>query len=293
MLLEKIIGILLAMLAMSLFNLSPLLQKSALNEIPQLSFRTWWTSFKHLITHRRWLVGFLVGCVGLVPYFIALDLAGVAVVQPLYGFGFIILVFVSHKMLHERLHPAAWIGIGLLVLMPVFIAFGDVSNVKASVAEGSTLLRLLVFVLVFSGIAAALSSQVKAHPTAYAFISGTFYGLAAIFMQSATSFFALLIHWGWNRNMAMLIAAMLLAGPANIFADYCLQIGLQQKNASRFTPISQTINNAVAVLGGLFIFRQQVGHWGFYLTALGLGAAGLFLLTAFQHAGDKPKFGED
>lgn len=291
MMLGKITGILLAMLAMSLFNLSPLLQKSALNRIPKLSFHTWWTSFKLMLSDRRWVAGFLVGCVGLVPYFIALDLAGVAVVQPLYGFGFIVLVFVSHHMLHERLHPGAWIGIGLLVLMPVFIALGDVSNVQAGVAEGSALLRLLIFVSFFGGLSALLSTQVSRRPTLYAFISGTFYGLAAVFMQSATSLFALLTHWGWDRNMAMLIAAILLAGPANVFADYCLQIGLQRKNASRFTPISQTVNNAVAVLGGLFIFRQQVGHWGFYLTALALGAAGLFLLTAFEHAGDRPRFG--
>lgn len=290
MLIEKTTGILLAMLAMSLFNLSPLLQKSALNKIPRLSFWNWWTSFRHLISNRRWLAGFVVGCIGLAPYFIALDLAGVAVVQPLYGFGFIVLVTVSHQLLHERLHPGAWAGIGLLVLMPVFIALGDVSNVRASVGEGSTLLRLLVFVLAFGGAAGLLSVRVSRHPTIYAFISGTFYGLAAVFMQSATSFFALLTHWGWDRNMALLIAALLLAVPANVFADYCLQIGLQRKNASRFAPISQTINNAVAVAGGLWVFRQQVGHWGFYLTALGLGAAGLGLLAYFQHAGDRPRF---
>jgi drug/metabolite transporter (DMT)-like permease len=293
MLIHKITGILFAMLAMCLFNLSPLLQKSALNKIPQLSFWNWRTSFRHLITNRRWLVGFAVGCIGLVPYFIALDLAGVAVVQPLYGFGFIVLVYMSHRLLQERLHPGAWTGIGLLILMPVFIALGNVSNVQVSIADRSVQWNLLLFVLILGGISLLLSAKVLRHPTLWAFISGIFYGLAAVFMQSATSFFALLTNWGWDRNLAMLIAALLLAVPANIFADYCLQIGLQRKNASRFAPISQTVNNAVAVAGGLFIFRQQVGHWGFYLTALALGAAGLFLLTAFKHSGDRPRFKQE
>jgi uncharacterized membrane protein len=288
--LDKLIGIVLAMLAMCLFNLSPLLQKSALNRIPKLSFHTWWTSFRHMFADRRWMTGFMVGCIGLVPYFIALDLAGVAVVQPLYGFGFIVLAMVSHHMLHERLHPAAWTGIGLLILMPIFIGLGNVSNVQASITEKSVLLRLLFFVLGFGGISALLSLQTAHHPTTYAFISGIFYGMAAVFMQSATSLFALLTHWGWSRPIALLIAALLLSIPANIFADYCLQIGLQRKNASRFTPISQTVNNAVAITGGLFIFRQQVGHWGFYLTALLLGMVGLFLLATFEHAADRPKF---
>ena len=293
MLLEKVIGIGLAMVAMCLFNLSPLLQKSALNNIPKLSFRTGWTSFKLLITNRRWVWGFFVGCIGLLPYFIALDLIGVAVVQPLYGFGFIVLVFVSHHMLHERMHPGGWAGIGLLMFMPLLIAFGDVSNVQADIAAASTLKSLLYFTLGIGLLAALLAKQASRHPTAWAFISGALYGLAAVFMQSATSFFALMEHWGWNRNLVLCIAAAALATPANVFADYCLQIGLQRKNASRFMPISQTVNNTVAVLGGIIVFRQQVGHWGFYLSALALGAAGLFLLAIFEHAGDQPKFGKE
>ena len=289
---EKIIGILLAMLAMCLFNLSPLLQKSALNEIPKLSFRNWWISFRHLITNRRWLIGFVVGCIGLAPYFIALDLVGVAVVQPLYGFGFIVLVFVSHHMLHERLHPGAWAGMGLLVLMPLLIVFGDVSNVQADIAAPSTLGGLLLFTIALGGTTLLLFMRVAKHPTAWAFISGALYGLAALLMQSATSFFALLEQWGWNRNLVLCIAAALLSIPANVFADYCLQIGLQRKNASRFMPISQTVNNTVAVLGGILVFRQHVGHWGFYLGALALGAGGLFLLSTFKHEADQAQFGQ-
>jgi uncharacterized membrane protein len=290
---EKVIGILLAMLAMCLFNLSPLLQKSALNKLPKLSFKTWWTSFKCLIANRRWVWGFVVGCIGLAPYFIALDLVGVAVVQPLYGFGFIVLVFISHHMLHERMHPGAWTGIALLICMPALIAFGDVSNVQAGITERSTLSTLVLFSTVVTLLTALLFTQVRKHPIAWAFISGALYGLAAVFMQSATSLFILLEHWGWNRNLALCIAAALLATPANIFADYCLQIGLQRKNASCFMPISQTINNTVAVLGGILVFGQQVGHWGFYLSALALGAGGLCLLSIFEHAADEPRFNED
>jgi uncharacterized membrane protein len=290
--LEKTIGILLAMLAMCLFNLSPLLQKSALNNLPELSFKNWWTSFKHLITNKRWVWGFLVGCFGLAPYFIALNLVGVAVVQPLYGFGFIVLVFVSHHMLHERMHPGGWVGIGLLIFMPALIAFGDVSNVQADITDSSTLKDLLLFSLGVGLMTCFLSRHAKTHPTAWAFISGALYGLAAVFMQTAISFFALMDGLSWSHNLLLCIIAGLLATPANVFGDYCLQIGLQRRNASRFMPISQTANNTIAVLGGLFVFRQQVGHWGFYLGALALGAAGLFLLAIFEHDGDQPKFKE-
>jgi len=105
MLQEKVIGILLAMLAMSLFNLAPVLQKSALDRLPPLSFSNVWKSALSLLKDRRWMLGFAVGCLGLIPYVTALRLVGVAVVQPLYGFGVIVLISFSRFVLHERQRP--------------------------------------------------------------------------------------------------------------------------------------------------------------------------------------------
>ena len=62
-----------------------------------------------------------------------------------------------------------------------------------------------------------------------------------------------------------------------------MQVGLQQKTASRFLPMSQTVNNAVAVVGGIIIFGQRVTHWHFYIAGIVMGLAGLFLLARFKH----------
>jgi hypothetical protein len=308
----KTAGILLALTAMSLFSLAPVLQKSALDRLPKLSFglslrllprrkragaslaplgSSVWKSVLSLLKDRRWMLGFAVGCLGLLPYAVALRLVGVAVVQPLYGFGFIVLMTVSRFMLHEKLHPAARLALVLLILMPVLIAFGDVSGVQYDITQHSTQLSLGVFMLTVLLAGSVLVFFAKKHPICWAMVSGALFGAGAVFAQMAITFLTLdelrstdsfhaLIR---NEDLLFTLAAVLIAVPLNIFADYCMQVGLQQKTAARFMPIAQTVNNAVAVAGGIVIFGQRVMNWHFYIAGIAMGIAGLFLLTAFKH----------
>jgi len=293
--LYKIAGIALALLAMSLFSLAPVLQKSALDRLPPLSFSNFWKSLVSLVKNRRWMLGFAVGCLGLLPYVAALRLVGVAVVQPLYGFGFIVLVSVSRFMLHEKLHPAARLAMALLILMPVFIALGDVSGVQYDITQPSTQMSLGIFVPVILLTGGILIFFTKKHPIYWAVVSGALFGVGAVFAQMAISFLTLdelrnvgsfraLIR---NEDLMFSLAAVLIAVPLNVFADYCMQVGLQQKTASHFMPMAQTINNVVAVAGGILIFGQRVTHWHFYIAGIVMGLAGLFLLARFKHHSER------
>lgn len=287
MLSHKLIGIIFALLAMCLFNLAPVLQKSALGRLPPLSFSNVWKSVLSLLKDRRWMLGFAVGCLGLIPYVAALRLVGVAVVQPLYGFGFIVLISFSRFVLHERLRPAAKAAIALLVVMPLFIALGDVSGVSYDITQHSTQMSLGLFMLMVVAVSGVLMCFSRRHPICWAIVSGALFGAGAVFAQMAITFLTLdelrnsgsfhaLIR---NEDLLFSLAAVLIAIPLNIFADYCMQVGLQQKTASRFMPIAQTVNNAVAVIGGIAIFGQRVANWPFYLAGIALGMAGLFLLA--------------
>lgn len=288
---QKIIGIGFALLAMSLFSLAPVLQKSALDRLPPLSFSNLFRSIISLLKNRRWMLGFAVGCLGLLPYAAALRLVGVAVVQPLYGFGFIVLLSVSRFMLHEKLHPAARLAIVLLILMPVFIALGDVSGVQYDITQHSTQVSLGIFMLAVLLAGSVLIGSAKKHPLCWAMASGVLFGAGAVFAQMAISFLTLdelrsansfhaLIR---NEDLMFSLAAALTAVPLNVCADYFMQVGLQQKTASRFMPVAQTINNAVAVAGGIIIFGQRVMHWHFYAIGIATGLAGLFLIAGFKH----------
>ncbi|MFA6172555.1 MAG: hypothetical protein WC334_05175 [Kiritimatiellales bacterium] len=296
----KTAGIVLALLAMSLFSLAPVLQKSALDRLPPLTFRLGrhsnvWKSILSLLKDRRWMLGFAVGCLGLLPYAAALRLVGVAVVQPLYGFGFIVLMTVSRFMLHEKLHPAARLAPGLLILMPVFIGLGDVSGVQYDITQHSTQVSLGIFMLSVLLTGGTLIFFSGKHPLCWAAVSGVLFGAGAVFAQMAISFLTLdelrsvnsfhaLIR---NEDMLFSLAAVLIAVPLNVFADYCMQVGLQRKTASRFMPMAQTVNNAVAVAGGIAIFGQRVSHWPFYTAGIVMGLAGLFLLARFKHRSER------
>ncbi|MGE4490055.1 MAG: hypothetical protein AB7E95_10980 [Kiritimatiellales bacterium] len=287
---DRVIGILFALLAMSLFNLAPVLQKSALDRLPPLTFSNVWKSVFSLLKDRRWMLGFTVGCLGLIPYIAALRLVGVAVVQPLYGFGFIVLVTVSRFMLHEKLHPAARLALALLILMPLLIAMGDVSGVQYDITQHSTQISLGAFMLTVFLICGLLLFFTKKHPIYWAVISGALFGAGAAFAQMAitfltldelrgtTSFHALIR----NEDLLFSLAAVLAAVPLNVFADYCMQVGLQQKTASRFMPMAQTVNNVVAIAGGIVIFGQRVANWHFYGAGIAMGIGGLFLLARFK-----------
>lgn len=292
----KTAGIILALLAMSLFSLAPVLQKSALDRLPPLTFRNVWNSVWSLLKNRRWMLGFFVGCLGLIPYVAALRLVGVAVVQPLYGFGFIVLVSVSRFMLHEKLRPSARLALALLVLMPVLIAFGDMSGIQYDITQHSTQISIGLFLLsiLFSG--GLLIFLAKKHPICWAMISGLLFGAGAIFAQMAITFLTLdelrgtrsfhaLIR---NEDLLFSLAGVLIAIPINVFADYCMQVGLQKRTASRFMPIAQTVNNSVAVAGGIVIFGQRAAHWHFYLAGVALGLIGLFLLAGTARRMDMP-----
>lgn len=302
----KTAGIILALIAMSLFNLAPVLQKSALDRLPKLTFsirlrrasarHDIWKSAFSLLKDRRWMLGFFVGCLGLLPYTAAMRLVGVAVVQPLYGFGFIVLVTVSRFMLHEKLHPLARLALGLLILMPVLIAFGDVSGVQYDITEHSTQISIGIFMLIILLSGGVLIFFAKKHPICWAMVSGALFGAGAVFAQMAISYLTLdelrgtktfhaLIR---NEDLLLSLVAVLIAVPLNIFADYCMQVGLQQKTASRFMPIAQTVNNVVAVAGGIVIFGQRAAQWHLYIVGIALGLAGLFLLARFKHPSEPP-----
>jgi hypothetical protein len=290
----RLFGTLFALLAMCLFNLAPVFQKSALDRQPPLSFSNLRNSLGGLLRDRRWMLGFAIGCLGLPPYAAAMRLVGVAVVQPLYGFGVLVLVLASRAALKERLHPAAKGALALLILMPLLIAAGDVSGAQADLTQPGPQGRLGLFTLTVLLLSGGLTCFARAHPFLWAPISGLLFGAGAVFAQAAVS----LLAWDELRDattfqalirrtdLLFSLGAVLAAIPLNLFADYCMQVGLQRKSASRFLPVAQTVNNLAAVAGGILVFGQRAANWPLYATGLVAGLVGLSLLARFKHGSE-------
>lgn len=61
-----------------------------------------------------------------------------------------------------------------------------------------------------------------------------------------------------------------------------MQIGLQKNAASRYNPINGTTNMIVAIIGGMLLFGQTVKNWYAYSIGIGIGVAGIVLLSRYQ-----------
>ena len=274
-------GISLALLATMFFNYAPLLMKISLGEMPEITGKTFWASIKRMLTNKRWLTGMCVSITGGVFYFLALDLAGVTIVQPLLNFGFIMLAIAANRMLGEKLDVSAKIAIGLLIIMPVFITLGNVAQ-PLPLSNYAGMLWFSLGCVAIIGVLFALSQKIV---VLWGLTTGVSLGISALFMQ----WFTLLFFAGVKATGNLFTALGMAIGPGlislfgNIVANVVfMQIGLQKSPASRFNPINGTINMITTIIGGMLLFGQVVGNWWFYSVGLMIGVIGVVLLSKYQ-----------
>ena len=274
-------GIGLTLLATIFFNYSPLLMKNALNRMEEIKSSNLWKSIKTMLTNRRWLLGLIVNVVGGIFYILALEIAGITLVQPLLNFGFIVLVLAAKRLLGEELDKGAKVAIGLLITMPVFMTLSAVSEPRAISDYGMIILFSLVCLAIIVGLG-VISQKVA---ILWALTTGVSLGISALYMQWFTTLFFDVTKSTGNVFTALGAAfvPLLLTMVGNIIANIVfMQIGLQKNPASRFNPINGTVNMIVSIIGGMLIFGQEIGNWAFYIIGIGLGVAGILLLSRYQ-----------
>lgn len=297
--LEYIGGILFALAATVLFNLAPIVQKDALDRMGEISFARPVDSLKMMVRSGRWLFGVSLGILGAFPYIIALTWAGPAVVQPLISFGYIVLVLAARRILNERLSIPAWIAIFFMIVMPVFIYYSSVSNVDLDLSDPFAMVSLLIFaavVLIFTAWCWFMSAQ---RPVFLAPVAGLLFSLGAI---SLTAMLAFITEAGYDlpgdagafitgvlhdRYCIYALSAGFLSIAFNVVGTFAVQVGLQKVAASTFTPINQTLNNMMTVMGGLTVFGQSVGNWGMYAAGMILAVAGTIILGRYRMSGEE------
>jgi len=292
--LEYIGGIGLVLIATTMFNLSPIVQKEALDKMSEVSVGKLGSSLKMMFTNKKWVIGMLLGVIGGIPYFFAMMLVGAAVVQPLIAFGYIVLVIAAKKRLNENLNLSAKLAILLMIIMPIFIAFGNVSNAQTDFTDPTAQISLLLFVigcLIVVGICIIIS---KKKTIALAPVAGILFSLGAISLQGILSVIASAGYdlipdvWLILKNLFIdpdLLALFFMILGSIIFnsvAGFVIVIGLQKNAAAKFTPINQTINNMLTIVAGLTVFGQIVGEWTFYSIALILAIIGTIILSKYQ-----------
>lgn len=271
------LGILLAVITSLFWNIAPILQKEALEKMEEIEVSEAVGHTRKLFSSKKWVLGFCISLVGGLTYIVATQMAGIVVVQPLMNVGLVALAILSSKRLDESIDAQAIAGIILLILTPVFIAFGGVTEPVMF----STIDELLVYsILMLVGIGAMLPASQRLS-ILWAPITALLQALAAQFTQwfTLTLFAGADIIQGFLNSLIPLI---LMGVFTFIAAVYTISIGLQRNPAARFNSITGTVSMFAVIIGGLVIFGQTLTNFPFYVIGLALGIIGIALLSKYQ-----------
>jgi hypothetical protein len=274
---DSVLGIILAVITSLLWNIAPIIQKEALSEMEEIDAKNPMKHTRALFAKPRWVLGFLMALVGGLTYLFATQLAGIVVIQPLMNIGLIALVYLSSKRLDEKIDLQAMVGIILLIVTPVFIALGGVSEPVMFADYAGILLYSLVMIV---GVG-ALAGGTRRIAILWAPITAFIQALAAQFTQ----WFTLALFGDANILQGFinaLLPLILMGVFTAIAAVYTVSIGLQRNPASRFNAIAGTISMFAVILGGAIIFGQVISEILFYGVGLTFGLIGVVLLSKYQ-----------
>lgn len=282
-----LIGIVLAVITSLFWNIAPVIQKEALATMEEIEAGEATKHTKKLFTNKKWTLGFGMSIIGGLTYLLATQMAGIVIVQPLMNVGLIALVILSSRRLNEEIDAQAILGIILLILTPVFIAFGGVTEPQMFVDSLSIIIFCAVLLV---GIAFMIPMSRKL-PILWAPITSFLQALASIFTQ----WFTLALFGGADLIQGFIngFIPLVLMGIFTFTAGvYAVSIGLQRNPAARFNGIVGTVSMFAVIFGGTIIFNQIMTNFLFYGIGLACGVVGVILLSKYQEEIEEAKENE-
>jgi len=120
---DVLLGTAAAVFASVLFNAGIVLQAlEARREPPELGLRL--ALLVALLRRWRWLLGFALGVIGILPQVVALQLAPFVVVQPALTVGLLLVLAVAVRTLDERVGAREWIAVVAIIAGVALVAAG-------------------------------------------------------------------------------------------------------------------------------------------------------------------------
>ncbi len=148
----------------------------------------WTTILSTIFSNWMWVVGIILGFIGWVLHFQALQ-GKISLVQPLMNIQVVMVVIIGILILHEEISPKEWIALIILITGAVILCISSGETEKAHLNK----LRLLIFILavaIFIGIIISILKNAPAGKIWEILLSvtaGLLFGMNAIFMKAAAS----------------------------------------------------------------------------------------------------------
>jgi len=266
------IGVMLA--ATSMVNLGAVLQKKAVDRLPAFDRVPIRESLLGVLRAPLWVVGWGMSVVGIVLNMVALGLADISLIQPLNGFGLVVLALASRFFLGERLGGRALGGIAFIVAgvawlgwsLPASRVFADADEVRGCLGHPTAWVALGGLVL---GIGAGWAGS-RVLPR----VAGVLLAVAAA-TASVTGLILSKVLFGilglvgavetFHAGTSWILAILLLA-----FSSLALvlqQMSFQKGLAVVVTPIFGAVSVVLPLLSGWLVFGERLS------AAIGAGAA--------------------
>ncbi len=287
------LGIVVAALATTSYNVGLIFEKRALGRLPAIDARNAVGLLRTVLLDSAWLIGFAMMACGFVLQVVALMLAPVSVVQPVLGSGVVILVVLSRLVLRERLRRLEF---GCVVAVAVAIAAIALSATGSAGQVGHHGNGLAIAVVALPACLVALAvggSALRPAPTtgkhrlpavgvSYGLAAGLLYGVATLWLKALSG--AVFGHAGGFGGLVLAVLGSpypYLTVASSAVALLIFQTGLQRCRVSIVGPVSNITGSVFFLVAGTWLFGERLpsNAAGLILRLGGILAAGVAVVV--------------
>jgi drug/metabolite transporter (DMT)-like permease len=243
------VGLTAALVASALFNVGIALQGIEARSAPkQLSLSV--SLLMRLFRRKRWVLGWVLGVVGIAPQVLAFGDAPFVVVQTLLASGLLILLFIGSRLFDEHVGWVEIAGVSSIVAGVALVAWGVPPHVEAHRSG-------IAVIAVAAGLAAAGFFPFFVRGTHWDTGMGAIVASGAGFAASnvATKLVADDIGLGHYVNAVVWALAGLVTG---IAATITGMTAFQRRRATTVVPVSTAVQTFLPILLEPFFLRE---HW--------------------------------
>jgi drug/metabolite transporter (DMT)-like permease len=264
----QLVAVLFAILAYSMLNIGLILEKKGASELPHIEDNTALENIRNFLHKPKWLIGFLLTNLQIVPFWIALGFGSLSTVTPMMGVGLLVLVIFSRLYLKETIVLPMYLGIGITVAGLILLG---ITNTKAepvySFAELQPILWswqavILLFIMLIGILLPSLICLLRKFQQAdllFGIASGFAVALGMLFSKVMTAGFLLdpsvdpvvynLTTWNFYVFLVLLLSC-------NVLGMTLQQYGFQKGKAIILVPVFTTLTILLPMLVGIVLFQE-------------------------------------
>jgi len=238
-----------ALLASALFNVGIALQGLEARAAPtRLGLRL--GLLARLLRRPRWILGLILGLVGIGPQVVALAEAPFVVVQPALAVGLLLLLLLGAKLFHERVGAGEVIGVVAIIGGLALVAWGAPPH--SEIHRGGT-----AVIAVVAALAVLAVAPFRLRGTRFDFAMGTIVASGCGFGASniATKLLSDDVGAGHWANAGLWAVAGLATGVA---ATLTGMTAFQRRAATTVVPVSTSVQTFLPIVLEPLFLRE---HW--------------------------------